>query len=229
MRRRDDAELTAALAPLTETYGGVKAYFRGTRDPSVCWSMTAGGIEIGLSDYLADAPDAVILEFVAAAMRKRDRPPTPLYTEWMACEGFTVGKQDLFLARSRNLAGTPVGTHHDLRDAVRRLIDADLIGADDVGDARFTWTRRPNRQRIGYCAVSMRVIAVSCLLDDPDVPEHVLDYVVFHEILHLIQSPHPFRKSHDREFNAMEAMFPRKEEAEMFLRHFTQVPIRNQL
>jgi len=73
------------------------------------------------------------------------------------------------------------------------------------------------------------VIAVSRLLDDPDVPEHVLDYVVFHEILHLIRGPHPFRRPHDRGFNAMEAAFPRKEEAERFLRHFTQVPIRNQL
>lgn len=174
---------------------------------------------MALSDHLADAPDEVILEFVGAMMRgDRREEALPLYTEWVSRDGFAADRRRTFLARSRNLTRTPAGRHRDLRDSVRRLTAAGLITAADTEDAVFSWTCRPNLRRVGYCSTLMRVVAVSCALDDPEVPEHVLDYVVYHEVLHLRQGHRPFRRPHDREFAEAERAYPRKGECDAFLR-----------
>ena len=63
------------------------------------------------------------------------------------------------------------------------------------------------------------IVAISSIFDDPKVPEELLDYVVFHECLHLRQGYRPFnRRPHDAEFQRQERMFPRYEEMESQLK-----------
>jgi predicted metal-dependent hydrolase len=64
----------------------------------------------------------------------------------------------------------------------------------------------------------MRVVAISSALDDDSVPENVVDYVVYHESLHLRQGYRPFRRSHDIQFRTMEKLFPEYGDAEIYLR-----------
>jgi len=65
----------------------------------------------------------------------------------------------------------------------------------------------------------MRVVGVSSILDDISVPEFVLDYVVYHESLHLAQGYRPGQKVHDRAFKENERRFPKHEEAEKYLKN----------
>ncbi len=77
--------------------------------------------------------------------------------------------------------------------------------------ASVTWSTR-QRRRWGSCTTAERTIRVSTLL--AEMPNFVLDYILVHELAHLIRS------DHGPEFSALVARFPQTELAEGFLQGF---------
>lgn len=223
MHQRDDEELTKLLMPLARRhrYNGFEAHFKSTRDLSASWRVRFNSLEISISDYLADAPDEAILEFTEAVIlvaNGKKAPEMPTYMEWITSDQFIKSKRKLFVQRSKNLSRAHVGDHYDIMESVQRLLDSGLIVPSDIDNSYYTWTDRPNYRKVGYCSPLVRTVAISCALDDPKVPENVLDYVVFHETLHLRQGYRPFQRSHDRDFKAMERDYPGRKECEHFLK-----------
>jgi predicted metal-dependent hydrolase len=74
----------------------------------------------------------------------------------------------------------------------------------------ITW--RVMRERWGSCTTSEGTIRISTRLNG--VPEYALEYVLFHELIHLRFDDHGVA------FNAHLERFPRKAEAEAFLEGF---------
>ncbi len=72
----------------------------------------------------------------------------------------------------------------------------------------ITWSTRQNT-RWGSCTPSTGAVRLSHRLSR--YPRWVLDYVIVHELAHLV---HP---DHSREFHALVSQFPRAERAEGFL------------
>ena len=64
----------------------------------------------------------------------------------------------------------------------------------------------------------MKVIAISSVFDNTDVPEFVLDYVVYHEFIHLTTGRTPFGKKHGPDFKHEERKYPELKEAEAWLK-----------
>jgi len=83
------------------------------------------------------------------------------------------------------------------------------------------WSRHPSRSRLGHFDPSHNAVIISRIFDSPAVPKLVLEYVIFHEMLHL---RHPVdhsgarRRVHTREFREAEKAFPRLKEAKDLLR-----------
>lgn len=117
------------------------------------------------------------------------------------------------------------GTYRNLIDSVQRLYEDGLLEDGDIRNTAFSWTVGPNYTRLGYCATFARTVAVSSVLDDLSIPEFVLDYVVFHESMHLRQGYRPFDTNpHDPQFRAWMKRFPRAKEAEAILQ---RIPLMN--
>lgn len=74
------------------------------------------------------------------------------------------------------------------------------------------WVNNQN-QRWGSCSIQARTIRLSSRLSA--VPPYVLDYVLLHELTHLVE-PH-----HTPEFHALMARYPQLERAEGFLEAMT--------
>ena len=80
---------------------------------------------------------------------------------------------------------------------------------------------RPSRGILGHYDAPHNTIVISRLLDRPDVPRVAVEYVLFHEMLHL---QHPVdhtgmrRRVHTREFRDAEKKFPRLKEAKELLK-----------
>jgi predicted metal-dependent hydrolase len=89
---------------------------------------------------------------------------------------------------------------------------------EDCQDAYLSWTERPNRCRMGYCSVLMRVVAISSALDAAQVPAFVPEYVLYHELLHLESGIEALSSQHDARFRRQERMHPRWQEAEQWLK-----------
>jgi hypothetical protein len=79
---------------------------------------------------------------------------------------------------------------------------------DGVRPTSVAWSSRM-RRRWGSCTVDDRTIRVSDRL--AAVPDHVLDYVLVHELCHLV---HP---DHSPAFHALLARYPHVERARAFL------------
>ena len=78
------------------------------------------------------------------------------------------------------------GKHHDLRAIFDRL-NAERFGGNL--EARITWgtassVRARRSIKMGSFAVEDRVIRIHPILDQPDVPEFFVAWIVFHEMLH---------------------------------------------
>lgn len=220
--RIQDARLKTLMSPISCADGLIlrDAYFLQSKEFRISWRISGDQADVGISDYLSDAPDGVLTEFSRTVFdTMADRKPVcgPEFMDWTTSDGFIMDKRRIYLNRSRNLSRSDAGCPCDLAGSLDRLLDSGLLVAHDIDNSVFAWTVKPNIRRIGYCSPMMRVVAISSALDAPHVPEYVLDYVVYHESLHLRQGYRPFERRHDPEFKRMERMFPRFAEAERYL------------
>jgi hypothetical protein len=89
--------------------------------------------------------------------------------------------------RERRVVLRTAGRAHDLQVIFDRLNGEYFAGAMQ---ARITWGSAPRRQlprrsiKMGSFAVEDRLIRIHPVLDDRDVPEYFVAWIVFHEMLH---------------------------------------------
>jgi predicted metal-dependent hydrolase len=86
---------------------------------------------------------------------------------------------------------------------------------------QMTWSRDHARNRLGHYDPGHNAIVVSRVFDDFHIPRYAVDYIVYHEMLHL-KYPAKLRGSrrcvHSADFQAEEKLFPHLEEAKQFLK-----------
>lgn len=200
-------------------YRKVSACYYPYRDFKSTWTRTNTDIRLKISDYLSDCRPEILFQFARAlysmiSTGSRMRYPQSLIN-WLRSPYFIEKKRPVYLSRSRNLTLSQRGEVYDLNESFSRLVESGLI--KDCGDVYLTWTRRPNRRRMGYCSVLMRTVAISSLLDSPSVPQRLVDYVLYHELLHILLNSADLSTNHSRLFREMEARFPEQKEAERLL------------
>lgn len=135
------------------------------------------------------------------------------------------------LNRRRARFGVPVhteGTHYDLQQIFDRLNYRYFAGGVDV---YITWGRRhvlPGKRtvQLGTYCESERLIRINPVLDQAAVPKHVVEKVIYHEMLHHVLPPAKAalrRCLHGREFHELEQRYPRYEQAERWLQRNLRV------
>lgn len=201
-------------------YDAVNAEFTAFKDFKVRWQRSYKWAEFKVSDYMADAP-AEVIDGLAKTLFTRicDRADSGFPKElcdWVTAPEFSEKKQPIYLKRSRNLTKSSEGEFKDLRKSYSRLEESGLV--EDDPSIFMSWTKGPGGRKAGQHSVLMKVIAVSSALDGPDVPEFVVDYVVYHELCHLIIGFDPTAEKCDKEFDELESRYPRRKEAGEWLR-----------
>jgi hypothetical protein len=200
-------------------YDNVGAEFVAFREFKVRWQRSYKWVSFNVSDYMMDAPGEVI-EALARTLfgriaGKKDVPYSEEMIAWSTSKDFVRCKQPVYLRRSSGLTRSPKGEVRDLEDSMSRLVDAGLAEKDP--DLVLTWMKEKNLRKVGYCSVLMKVIAISPALDNAEVPEFVLDYVVYHEYLHASGGMKVFGRPHDPDFKRNEKKYPKYAEAEHIL------------
>ncbi len=84
------------------------------------------------------------------------------------------------------------------------------------------WTSRKTYRTMAHYTFNENKITVSKSLDKPDVPVLVLEFIIFHELLHGVVGPGLSKRGtryhpHNGEFKKMEALFPQLDKAERLL------------
>lgn len=98
--------------------------------------------------------------------------------------------------RGRKVVTSSKGTVYDLDE-----IFADLnrqYFRDTIPKPALTWSARKTYRILGHHDATHEHVAISRSLDSADVPRYVVEYVVFHEMLHIA---HPTKHVNGRRYN----------------------------
>ncbi len=184
------------------------------------WMKNGSKISLKISDYLLDADNGLLEDYVRALFRRITEGRKIEYSDrinnWLSSDEFLNRNRKKYLNRSRNLSLYTCGDYYDLEELYRDLIAQALI--DGTRGVRITWTKRPNRRRVGYCSLLMKVVTVSSALDSSSIPAYVPQYVLYHELLHLEMKTSSLSANHSRRFRTREREFPMWKEAEKWLK-----------
>jgi hypothetical protein len=186
--------------------------------------LRQGRVLVRLSDLLQTAPEPVMEALAQILLRKLYRRPIPevynaRYRRFIGQRAITAKAQLIRQIRGRKPEAVARGRHFDL-------------GAlfDDLNQRFFQgWMARPNlgwaasaaRRNLGHYDPAHNAILISRVFDSPSMPRFVLEYVLYHEMLHL---RHPItqrgsrRCVHGAEFRREERRFPQWAEAEAALK-----------
>lgn len=111
------------------------------------------------------------------------------------------------------------GVHRDLETSFERINERYFGGA--LARPRLTWSRAFTGRKFGHYDSIRDTVMISCSLDRTKIPQHALDFVVYHELLHKklgVNWRNGRAFAHTREFRAHERLFARFAEAEATLK-----------
>jgi predicted metal-dependent hydrolase len=88
--------------------------------------------------------------------------------------------------------------------------------------SRLGWSHQNARRILGHYDSGHGTIMISRKLDSPAVPRYLVEYVVYHEMLHIrfpVERRGQRRVVHSREFREAEKKFPKYELACRQIKH----------
>ncbi|MDP8979744.1 MAG: SprT-like domain-containing protein [Acidobacteriota bacterium] len=183
-----------------------------------------GSLRVRLSDVLQGVPAAVLEALAWILLSKLYRRPVPKahmasYRRYLNRKEMRRTLQLLRQSRGRKLALPPAGRHYDLEAIFEELNAAYFHGL--MARPLLGWTRRPSRTTLGHFDPSHNTIVINSVLDNPAIPRIALEFVLFHEMLHLrypVDHRGARRCVHTAEFKLAEKQFQYWKEARDLLK-----------
>lgn len=181
---------------------------------------------VRLSDLLRDAPLEVTEAAAAILLARlyRRRLPREIVETYKAYSQAHATRRQLHAIRrrrARRKIRDAQGQRFNLTRMFDELNETYFYGA--LPKPKIGWSTRRWRSQLGIFDPALDQIAINVALDRPNVPEYVVAYVLYHEMLHR---KHPIRvarcrlEAHSREFRAEEKKFRDYRRAMKFLKKF---------
>jgi hypothetical protein len=186
--------------------------------------LRRGELYVRISDLLEGAPETVlraIAHILLAKLYRRpvDRGHSARYRRYIGGHDVTAKARLVRQMRGRKHIRSASGHHYHLEEIFDDLNRRFFHGL--MGRPQLTWSRDHARSSLGHYDPAHNAIVISRVFDHPRVPRYAVEYIVFHEMLHL-KHPVKLRGSrrcvHSREFQAEERSFPELERAKVFLK-----------
>jgi predicted metal-dependent hydrolase len=121
--------------------------------------------------------------------------------------------------RGRKVHAGPQGSLHNL-EAIFEELNVSHFGGM-MARPELGWSQVRSRTRLGHFDPAHNMIVISRIFDDARAPRLALEYVMFHEMLHLhypVDHSGARRCIHTPEFKAHEKLFPQFREAKALLK-----------
>ncbi len=115
------------------------------------------------------------------------------------------------------------GEIYDLQRMFDKINDEYFSG--NLGQPRLRWSDREATRRLGYYHPDSDTITISCFLDQRDIPAYVVEFVLYHEMLHKklgLKEVNSYRVAHTAQFKKLEREFSKVTAAETFLKQIQQ-------
>ena len=186
--------------------------------------LRRGRLLVRLSDLVEGAPENVLRAIAHILLAKMYRAPIDRihvrrYRHYLSTEPMTRKAHLIRQLRGGKRMASPRGGTYDLEAIFEDLNVRFFHGL--LARPQLAWSSGRARHRLGHYDPAHNAIVVSRLFDHPRVPKYVVEYIVYHEMLHL---KHPVkvrgsrRSVHPPEFHAEEKLFDRLRAAKDFLK-----------
>jgi hypothetical protein len=186
--------------------------------------LREGKALVRLSDMLEGAPESVVRAIAHILLAKLYRKPIEAghanrYRRHLGSEAVTRRAQQVRRSRGRKNVLTAQGHYYDLEEVFEQLNRQFFNGL--LGRPVLTWSAHSARRMLGHYDAAHNTIVVSRVFDKAETPRYAIEYLLFHEMLHL---KHPVlmrngrRCVHSRDFQRDEKMFPELDKVKEFLK-----------
>ena len=186
--------------------------------------LREGQIHVSLSDLLEGAPESVIRAIAHILLAKLYKKPIDAahnarYKRFASSTAVTKQTELIRSARGSKRFFGPQGHYYNLEEVFDSLNLRFFGGL--MGRPELTWSEHHAKRSLGHYDAAHNTIVVSRVFDRPSSPRYAVEYLLYHEMLHL---KHPVRMNglrrcvHSREFKAEEREFPHLKEALAFIK-----------
>jgi hypothetical protein len=181
-------------------------------------------LDVRLADSLSGAPEDVMEALAEILLAKLFRRPIPRwsnhrYRRYLNSRDVRESLDIIRQTRGRKRIVHPKGDSYDL-DAMFDDINVKyffgLMARPALG-----WSPNASRTLLGHYDPSHNAIVISRILDRPNIPSVIVEYVLFHEMLHLrypAEHKGARRRVHTKEFKAAEREFAELEQVKTLLK-----------
>jgi hypothetical protein len=186
--------------------------------------LREGRLLVRISDLLEGAPEPVlraIAHILLAKMYRKpiDREHSTRYRRYVSTHHMSQKAHLVRQMRGRKRIRSAQGHVYHLEEVFEDLNRRFFYGL--LARPIMTWSGERSRNRLGHYDPAHNAIVVSSVFDHPRVPRYVVEYIVYHEMLHL-KHPVKLRGSrrcvHSAEFQAEEKLFDQLDSAKEFLK-----------
>lgn len=225
--------LPALLAIFAEEYRALRprapmppleVKFRRFTSLNTTIRLRDGKLIVKLSDLLEQAPESVLRAIAHILLAKLYRKPiepahSDRYRRYTQSEAVSRQAEHIRQTRGRKVITTSKGRVYDLDevfDAINLRFFHGLMAKPTV-----TWSAHVAKRMLGHYDAAHNTIVVSRVFDRPGTPRFAIEYLLYHEMLHL---KHPVRVRagrrcvHSREFQADERLFPELDRVREYLK-----------
>ena len=186
--------------------------------------LREGQVFVNLSDLLEGAPEYAIRAIAHILLAKLYKKPIDAAQELrykrFASSAAVTRQAELIRGTRGNKRFTgPEGRYYNLEEVFDSL-NARFFGGL-LGRPELTWSEQFSKRALGHYDAAHNTIVVSRVFDRSSSPRYAIEYLLYHEMLHL---KHPVkmrglrRSVHPRDFKAEERLFPQLAEALAFIR-----------
>ena len=181
-------------------------------------------LKLRISDLLEGAPDSVLHAIFHILIAKIYRKPIEnehavRYRRYVSSHDLSRKAHLVRQLRGRKRIASPQGHVYDLDTIFEDLNTRFFHGL--LARPQMTWSSIHARNSLGHYDPAHNAIVVSKIFDHPRVPKYAIEYLVYHEMLHL-KHPVKLRGSrrcvHPKEFMEEEKLFPHLEQAKEFIK-----------
>jgi len=202
----------------------VRVEFRAYANANAQVRLQDGVLLVRLADSLGGAPPDVMEALAEILLSKLFRRPTPRasndrYRRYLNRREMRHSLDLIRQVRGRKRVEPPQGVYHNLEDIFEELNLRYFFGL--MARPALGWSQQASRTMLGHYDPSHNTIVLSRILDRPTVPKLAVEYIMFHEMLHL---RHPAehkgtrRRVHTKAFKEAERQFAQLEQATTLLK-----------
>jgi predicted metal-dependent hydrolase len=186
--------------------------------------LRQGRIFVRISDLLEGAPEPVLHAIfhilIAKLYRKQiDAQHATRFRKFSGSQSVSAQTHLIRQMRGRKRLHGPRGLHYDLEQIFDDLNTRFFHGL--MARPQLTWSSNHSRRRLGHYDPAHNTIVISRVFDGPEAPRCAVEYLLYHEMLHL-RHPVKLRGSrrcvHPAAFQEEEKLFPHLEEAKSYLK-----------